>query len=76
MPGDKRMKIPGPDHPISIEANTSRVLVKVGGQVIADTRDALNDHFSSEQIVEITLIVSMANFTNRFNNGLELKPEE
>jgi uncharacterized peroxidase-related enzyme len=41
-----------------------------------DTRDALNEHFSSEQIVEITLIVGMANFTNRFNNGLELKPEE
>jgi uncharacterized peroxidase-related enzyme len=41
-----------------------------------DTRDALNEHFSSEQIVEITLIVSLANFTNRFNNGLELKPEE
>jgi uncharacterized peroxidase-related enzyme len=41
-----------------------------------DTRDALNEHFSSEQIVELTLIAAMANFTNRFNNGLELKPEE
>jgi uncharacterized peroxidase-related enzyme len=40
-----------------------------------DTREGLNEHFSSEQIVEITLIVAMANFTNRFNNGLELKPE-
>jgi uncharacterized peroxidase-related enzyme len=42
----------------------------------ADTRDALYDHFSDEQIVEITLIVAMANFTNSFNNGLGLKPEE
>lgn len=41
-----------------------------------DTRDALSEHFSSEQIVELTLIAAMANFTNRFNNGLELKPEE
>ncbi len=41
-----------------------------------DTRDGLAEHFTSEQIVEITLIVAMANFTNRFNNGLELKPEE
>ena len=73
---DKQIKIPGPDHPITIEVNPSRVVVKVGGKVIADTRDALNEHFSSEQIVEMTLIVSMANFTNRFNNGLELKPEE
>jgi uncharacterized protein (DUF427 family) len=37
----KPMKNPGPDHPISIEANPSRVIVKVGGKVIADTRDAL-----------------------------------
>ena len=35
------MKIPGPGHPISIEANPSRVVVTVGGQVIADTRKAL-----------------------------------
>ena len=42
----------------------------------SDTRDALNEYFSSEQIVEITLIAAMANFTNRFNNGLGLKPEE
>jgi uncharacterized protein (DUF427 family) len=38
---DKPMKIPGPDHHISIEANPFRVVVAVGGQVIADTRDAL-----------------------------------
>jgi len=41
-----------------------------------DTRDALIEYFSSAPIVEITLVVAMANFTNRFNNGLELKPEE
>ena len=39
---DKPMKIPGPDHPISIDANPSRVVVTVGGRVIADTRDALS----------------------------------
>ena len=38
---DKQMKKPGPDHPISIEANPSRVIVTVGGQIIADTSDAL-----------------------------------
>jgi uncharacterized protein (DUF427 family) len=38
---DKRIKIPGPDHPISIEANPSRVVVEVGGKIIADTRHAL-----------------------------------
>jgi uncharacterized protein (DUF427 family) len=38
---DKPMKIPGPDHPISIEANPSHIVVTVGGKVIADTRAAL-----------------------------------
>ena len=38
---DKPVKIPGPDHPISIEANPSRVVVKVGGKIIADTSAAL-----------------------------------
>ena len=38
---DKPIKIPGPDHPITIEANSSRVVVTVGGKVIADTREAL-----------------------------------
>jgi uncharacterized protein (DUF427 family) len=34
-------KIPGPDHPITIAANTKRVVVKLAGQVIADTMRAL-----------------------------------
>jgi uncharacterized protein (DUF427 family) len=38
---DKPMKIPGLDHPISIDANPSRVVVTVAGKVIADTRNAL-----------------------------------
>jgi len=38
---DKPMKIPGPDHPISIEANPSRIVVTLGGHTIADTRNAL-----------------------------------
>jgi uncharacterized protein (DUF427 family) len=38
---DRAIKIPGPDHPISIEANPSRVTVRIGGRVIADTREAL-----------------------------------
>jgi uncharacterized protein (DUF427 family) len=38
---NKQMKLPGPDHPISIEKSRSRVVVTVGGKVIADTHDAL-----------------------------------
>ncbi len=35
------MKLPGPEHPITITANPSRVIVRVGGRIIADTRSAL-----------------------------------
>jgi uncharacterized protein (DUF427 family) len=35
------MKIPGPDHPIEIHRNSSRVVVTVGGEIIANTLEAL-----------------------------------
>src|SRR6202521_512187 len=37
----RTIKIPGPDHPITIEHNPNRVVVTVAGRVVADTRDAL-----------------------------------
>ncbi len=38
---DRPMKTPGPDHPIAIDPNPARVVVIVGGRVIADTSAAL-----------------------------------
>jgi len=38
---EKQVKLPGPDHPISIERNPARVVVSVAGRVVADTRNAL-----------------------------------
>ncbi|WP_158744489.1 DUF427 domain-containing protein [Acidisphaera sp. L21] len=38
---DKTIKIPGPDHPITIEPTGKRVRVTLGGRVIADTMGAL-----------------------------------
>ena len=35
------MKIPGPDHPITIEPNPLRVVVSVGRRTVADTTEAL-----------------------------------
>ncbi len=40
-----------------------------------DAREKLFEHFNDEQVVEITLVAAMANFTNRFNNGLGIVPE-
>lgn len=37
----RTMKIPGPDHPITIAPTMERVVVTVAGRVVADTRDAL-----------------------------------
>ncbi|MGW7681846.1 DUF427 domain-containing protein [Kribbella sp. NPDC054772] len=39
---EKTVKIPGPDHPITVGKNPDRVVVKVGDRVVADTRDALS----------------------------------
>lgn len=38
---NRQQLIPGPDHPISIAANPSRVVVTVADKVIADTQRAL-----------------------------------
>ncbi|MDE1179079.1 DUF427 domain-containing protein [Paraburkholderia sp.] len=38
----RTVKVPGPDHPITIERHPARVVVTVAGRVIADTRDALS----------------------------------
>jgi uncharacterized protein (DUF427 family) len=35
------MKLPGPDHPITIAPNPNRVRVVLNGRVVADTRAAL-----------------------------------
>lgn len=38
---DRPHLVPGPDHPITVAPNPSRVTVTLGGRTIADTRDAL-----------------------------------
>ncbi|ANL28901.1 hypothetical protein AMC90_CH03111 [Rhizobium phaseoli] len=38
---EKSIRIPGPDHPITVEHNPCRVVVTLGGRTIADSRDAL-----------------------------------
>jgi uncharacterized protein (DUF427 family) len=35
------IRIPGPDHPITIEPNPGRVVVKLGDKVVADSRNTL-----------------------------------
>ena len=44
------------------------------GASAAESCPELMAHFTAEQVVEITLVAAMANFTNRFNNGLQIFP--
>ena len=37
----RQPRIPGPDHPITITPHHGRILVRVAGTLIADTREAL-----------------------------------
>jgi uncharacterized protein (DUF427 family) len=64
-PAAKPIMVPGPDHPITIERNPNRVLVSVGGRVVADTREALTlseagyppVHYIPRKDVDMTLLV-------------------
>ncbi|MFC6309271.1 DUF427 domain-containing protein [Paraburkholderia dipogonis] len=38
---EKTIKVPGPDHPITVKPSNARVVVTVGGKAIADTLKAL-----------------------------------
>jgi uncharacterized protein (DUF427 family) len=60
----KPIKIPGPDHPITVERNSERVIVSVAGRVIADTREALTlseahypaVHYIPRRDIDMTLL--------------------
>ncbi len=60
----KPIRIPGPDHPIAIERTPARVIVRVAGRVVADTRAALGlreagytaVHYIPRQDVDMTLL--------------------
>ena len=67
----KTIKIPGPDHPITIERNPRRVVVSIGGRVLADSRDALTlreagypaVQYISRKDVDMTLLERSAHAT-------------
>lgn len=68
---DKPIKVPGPDHPITIEPTPARVRIIWRGQVLADTRDALTLHearypavyYLPREDVDITLMTRSAHQT-------------
>jgi uncharacterized protein (DUF427 family) len=49
---EKQVLVPGPDHPITVEPTKARVVVKAGGRVVADSRNALTLQESSYPAVQ------------------------
>lgn len=39
------------------------------------TLEELKKYYSEDQIVELTLAICMSNFTNRFNDALQIEPD-
>jgi uncharacterized protein (DUF427 family) len=48
----KAIKVPGPDHPITIEPNPKRVVVRIAGRVVADSTHALSMREASYPAVQ------------------------
>ncbi len=67
----KSIKIPGPDHPITIARNPARIVVSIAGRVIADTRAALTlreaayppVHYIPRRDVDMALLARTAHAT-------------
>jgi uncharacterized protein (DUF427 family) len=49
---EKPHRVPGPDHPITIERSSGRVVITAAGRIIADTRGALILREASYPFVE------------------------
>ncbi len=68
---DRRMRVPGPDHPITIAPNPNRVVVTLGGHTLADSTRALTlseasyapVHYIPRDDVDITLLEPSAHAT-------------
>ena len=55
----RSVKIPGPDHPITITPTQRRVVVTVGGRVVADSRNALTLQEASYPAVQYVPLVDV-----------------
>jgi hypothetical protein len=61
---EKQVKLPGLEHPVSIERNPARVVVSVAGRVVADSRNALTLREAAYPPVQYTFHPRMLIFRN------------
>lgn len=48
------------------------LLCSYPGNIEQSDLDALGEHFSQEQVIELALTIATANWTNRVNDGLQV----
>ncbi len=53
---EAQVRIPGPDHPITIAPTKGRVTVKLAGRLLADTRAALTGKLSHEDLTRYNYV--------------------
>jgi alkylhydroperoxidase family enzyme len=52
-----------------------QLVTRAASTVRENTLEELRRYYDEKQIVELTLVICMANFTNRFNDALQLTPD-
>jgi uncharacterized peroxidase-related enzyme len=50
-------------------------VTQAAAAVRQETLQELRKYYSEDQIVELTLVICMGNFTNRFNEALKIEPD-
>jgi alkylhydroperoxidase family enzyme len=52
-----------------------QLITRAAPAVRENVLQELRKYYSEQQVVELTLIICMANFTNRFNDALQVRPD-
>ncbi len=52
-----------------------QLVTRAASTVRENVLEGLKKYYDEKQIVELTLIICLANFTNRFNDGLQVIPD-
>jgi alkylhydroperoxidase family enzyme len=52
-----------------------QVVTRAANTVRENVLKELKKYYDEKQIVELTLLICLANFTNRFNDALQLTPD-
>jgi alkylhydroperoxidase family enzyme len=51
------------------------LVTRAASAIRENVLEELRKYYDEKQIVELTLLICVANFTNRFNDGLQITPD-